>query len=116
MEELFLGGGAGQPRKWEASGELLPARKTRGGTRYYATSEILDHQAAVADPLTVCYARVSSHDQKADLDRQHATLEAIAGSRNTHGKNNQSNRREWLYDKRRRIHARIVNVRNDTHR
>ena len=51
-------------------------RKTRGGTRYYATSDLLGHQTAVADPLTVCYARVSSHDQKADLDRQHAALEA----------------------------------------
>ena len=55
---------------------LLPVRKTRGGTRYYATSDLLGHQTAVADPLTVCYARVSSHDQKADLDRQHAALEA----------------------------------------
>ena len=23
-------------RKWEATGELLPARKTKGGTHYYA--------------------------------------------------------------------------------
>ena len=72
----ILGTTPGQLRKWEASGELLPARKTRGGTRYYATSELLGRQAAVADPLTVCYARISSHDQKADLDRQHAALEA----------------------------------------
>ena len=40
---------------------------------------------------------------------------AIARSRNVHGKSNQSNRRERLYAKRRRLHARIVNVRNDNH-
>ena len=40
---------------------------------------------------------------------------AIARSRNVHGKSNQSNRRERLYVKRRRLHSRIVNVRNDNH-
>jgi DNA-binding transcriptional MerR regulator len=28
-------------RKWEAPGELLPARKTKGGTRYYAVADLL---------------------------------------------------------------------------
>ena len=40
---------------------------------------------------------------------------ALARSRNVHGKSNHSNRRERLYAKRRRIHARIVQVRNDNH-
>ena len=43
---------------------------------------------------------------------------AIARSRNVHGRNNHSNRREWLYARRRRRrrrHARAVNVRNDHH-
>ena len=40
---------------------------------------------------------------------------AIARSRNAHGRSNHSNRRERLYAKRRRIHARIVQVRNDNH-
>ena len=40
---------------------------------------------------------------------------AIARSRTVHGRSNHSNRRERLYDKRRRIHARVVNVRNDHH-
>ena len=31
--------------------------------------------------LTVCYARVSSHDQKADLDRQQAVLEAYCAAK-----------------------------------
>ena len=40
---------------------------------------------------------------------------AIARSRNVHGRSNHSNRRERLYAKRRRLHARVVNVRNDNH-
>ena len=40
---------------------------------------------------------------------------AIARSRNVHGKSQQSNRRDRLYAKRRRLHAKIVNVRNENH-
>ena len=74
----LLGTTPGQLRKWEANGELLPARKTQGGTRYYAIADLFGRSAAASpeEPLTVCYARVSSHDQKADLDRQQAALEA----------------------------------------
>ena len=61
-------------RAWERSGELLPARRTRKGTRYYAVSDLLGFRSDAA--ATVGYARVSSHDQKADLDRQQAVLEA----------------------------------------
>jgi len=66
-------------RKWEKSGELLPARKTKGGTRYYDAAQLLglgDSEAA-----TVGYARVSSHDQKADLARQQETLEAYCAAK-----------------------------------
>lgn len=66
-------------RKWEASGELLPARKTAGGTRYYATADLMG--LGDADTPTVCYARVSSHDQKEDLERQHAMLEAYCAAK-----------------------------------
>ena len=65
-------------RKWERTGELLPARKSRAGTRYYAVSDLLG-VANEAAP-TLCYARVSSHDQKADLDRQQAALEAYCAA------------------------------------
>ena len=51
----------------------------------------------------------------AGLMRLRRLDKAIARSRNVHGKSNRSNRRERLYDKRRRLHARIVNVRNDNH-
>ena len=49
------------------------------------------------------------------LGRLRRLDKAIARSRNVHGKTQQSNRRERLYVKRRRLHARIVNVRNDNH-
>lgn len=66
-------------RKWEASGELIPARKTAGGTRYYAVADLLG--LGDADAPTVCYARVSSHDQKEDLERQHAMLESYCAAK-----------------------------------
>lgn len=66
-------------RKWEASGEMLPSRKTAGGTRFYAVADLLG--LGDADAPTVCYARVSSYDQKADLERQHAMLEAYCAAK-----------------------------------
>ena len=41
--------------------------------------------------------------------------QAIARSRDMHGRTETSNRRERLYARRRRLHARMVNVRNDVH-
>jgi len=58
----------------ENTGELLPARKTRGGSHSYdlaALTSLADEAAA-----TLCYCRLSSHDQKGDLDRQQKRLEA----------------------------------------
>ena len=40
---------------------------------------------------------------------------AIARSRNVHGRHDHSNRRERLYARRDRLHARVVNVRNENH-
>ena len=75
----MLGTTPGQLRRWDATGELLPTRKTAGGTRYYAVSDLLG-PANEAAP-TVCYARVSSQDQRADLDRQQAVLEAYCAAK-----------------------------------
>ena len=75
----LLGTTPGQLRKWESTGELLPTRKTRGGTRYYAVADLLG--LANESAPTIGYARVSSHDQKADLDRQHAALEAYCAAK-----------------------------------
>ena len=49
------------------------------------------------------------------LGRLRLLDKSIARSRSVHGKSNHSNRREELYAKRRRLHARIVNVRDDNH-
>ena len=66
-------------RAWERSGALLPARRTRKGTRYYAMSDLPGFRSEAA--ATVGYARMSSHDRKADLDRQHAVLEACCAAK-----------------------------------
>ena len=66
-------------RKWETTCELLPARKTAGGTRYYAAADLLGLGDAGAP--TVGYVRVSSHDQKSDLERQHGMVEAYCAAK-----------------------------------
>lgn len=70
-------------RNWDASGELVPARRTASGYRYYDRAELLGRGCSEAN-LTVGYARVSSHDQKADLDRQHEVLEAYCSAQGWH--------------------------------
>ncbi len=62
-------------RKWESTGELLPKRKTQSGTRYYDVAELLN--LGDEDTRTISYARVSSHDQKKDLQHQQEMLEMI---------------------------------------
>ena len=52
---------------------------------------------------------------KAGIRRLRQVDQAIARSRKVHGRSNHSNRRERLYAKRRKVHARIVQVRNDNH-
>lgn len=56
-------------RRWEMDGSFLPDRKTKGGTRYYDLNKLLGLKK-IDTYLTIAYARVSSHDQKADLQRQ----------------------------------------------
>ncbi len=60
-------------RRWEKSGQLLPDKKTLGGTRYYDIDRLLGVTSKEVT-LTYAYARVSSHDQKEDLQRQKAVL------------------------------------------
>jgi len=60
-------------RRWEISGYLKPDRKSEGGTRYYSRDKLLGKKRIEAD-LTLAYARVSSHDQKKDLERQKSLL------------------------------------------
>jgi predicted site-specific integrase-resolvase len=66
-------------RRWEASGELIPDRKSAGGVRYYDLAKILG--LGNEDAPTIGYARVSSHDQKSDLERQAELLEAFCAAK-----------------------------------
>ena len=66
-------------RKWEASGELVPDRKSAGGTRYYDVGKIMG--LGNEDMPTIGYARVSSHDQNNDLVRQQELLEAFCAAK-----------------------------------
>ena len=69
-------------RKWESTGEILPFRKTAGGTRYYRVCDLLpEGGASVLPDVSVCYARVSSRDQSKDLDRQQEVLESFCAAR-----------------------------------
>ena len=62
-------------RRWEEGGVIQPAQRTPKGTRLYSLQELLGVND-LAYP-TIAYARVSSSDQKEDLERQHAVLEAF---------------------------------------
>lgn len=75
----LLGCGIDTLRKWEKSGELLPDRKTRGGTRFYDPDKLL--ALGEVDAPTIGYARVSSRDQKADLERQKEMLETYCAAK-----------------------------------
>lgn len=65
-------------RRWDNEGRL-PSIKTEGGHRRYDISKLKPetvHKYDFADNRkTIAYARVSSHDQKADLERQKQVLE-----------------------------------------
>lgn len=63
-------------RRWEAEGKLIPSR-TAAGHRRYDLSKIKPELVHTQDEQrkTIAYARVSSQDQKADLERQKQVLE-----------------------------------------
>lgn len=65
-------------RRWEREGRLIPDERTAGGRRRYDLARLkpeLFHADLQSQRKTVAYARVSSHDQKADLERQKQVLE-----------------------------------------
>lgn len=70
-----LGVSATTLRRWESSGKLVPAR-TAGGQRRYDLAALRPdmHQGALSLRPTISYARVSSHDQRSDLERQEQVL------------------------------------------
>ena len=72
-----LGVAVGTLRRWHRQGRLAPAGRTVGDHRRYLRDTLrlgLD-ESATAVGKTVCYARVSSHDQAEQLKTQAARLE-----------------------------------------
>ena len=63
-------------RRWEKEGKLT-SQRTELGHRRYDLSQIKPEQYhnKLDERRTLAYARVSSHDQKADLERQKQVLE-----------------------------------------
>lgn len=65
-------------RRWEEEGKLIP-KKTAAGHRRYLVDDLAFHPSVsrrlIDKRQTIAYARVSSHDQKADLERQKQVLE-----------------------------------------
>jgi excisionase family DNA binding protein len=64
-------------RRWEARGKIQ-AEHTAGGHRRYDLAKLrpeLYRASEAASRKTFAYARVSSHDQKEDLERQKQVLE-----------------------------------------
>ena len=73
----FLGVTPSTLRRWEREGRLLPDERTAGGYRRYDLARLRPNpfRRQHGGRKTVAYARVSSHDQKADLERQKQVLE-----------------------------------------
>ena len=71
-------------RRWHESGRLIPDHITEGGRRRYdlvrLRPEMFHQDAGGSERRTVAYARVSSHDQKSDLERQAQVLEAYCAA------------------------------------
>ena len=75
-------------RRWEEEGKLVPER-TLGGQRRYSLAKIqpnMFRNFGADDRKTIAYARVSSRDQKKDLERQKQVLEMYCSSKG------------WLYE------------------
>ncbi|OPB31379.1 IS607 family transposase [Bartonella sp. AR 15-3] len=69
-------------RRWEGEGKII-SEHTVGGHRRYDLSKLrpeLFHSRELSQRKTIAYARVSSHDQKDDLERQKQVLELYCAS------------------------------------
>jgi len=70
-------------RRWERKKKIAPTHRTQGGQRRYDITKLpfsdLSHKPT--DRPTIAYARVSSHDQKEDLQRQVHMLEIYCSAK-----------------------------------
>ena len=66
----YLGVSISTMRRWEQEGKLIPSR-TAGNQHRYDTIELMKFRGQKTNAkYTIAYARVSSSDQKDDLERQ----------------------------------------------
>src|SRR5258705_191425 len=72
-------------RRWEAEGRLVPEH-TAGRHRRYDLAKLKPELFRLApdERKTIAYARVSSHDQKDDLERQKQMLELYCARQGWH--------------------------------
>jgi excisionase family DNA binding protein len=76
----LLGVSTSTLRRWERDGKIT-SHRTEGKHRLYRLSQFkILKQSHTRDRKTIAYARVSSTDQKADLDRQKKVLEMYCAS------------------------------------
>lgn len=66
-------------RRWDVEGRLVPQR-TPGGQRRYEV-KALGGEPLLDQRVTIAYARVSSSDQKSELERQKRVLEMFCVAR-----------------------------------
>jgi DNA invertase Pin-like site-specific DNA recombinase len=80
---LFLGVSTQTLRRWEQ--KKAPSHRTKGGQRRYDVSQLTPSSSLnqINERPTIAYARVSSHDQKEDLQRQVQMLEIYCAARGT---------------------------------
>ena len=73
-------------RRWEKEGKLIPDARTKGGQRRYRLSTLIPETKRKMNykRKTIAYARVSSSDQKEDLERQKRALELFCASNGWH--------------------------------
>ena len=69
-------------RRWEAEGKIQAERTPKGHRRYDLAQlrGLKPYETSKTNRPTVCYARVSSHDQKENLVRQVALLETFCAA------------------------------------
>jgi putative resolvase len=69
-------------RRWEKEGKIRPERTPHGHRRYDLAqlSGLRPYEVSQTNRPTICYARVSSHDQKEDLVGQVQMLEMFCAA------------------------------------
>ncbi len=75
---VMLGVSISTMRRWETEDKLIPNHRTCGNHRRYELSKIMNllhSDKALPPKKSICYARVSGHDQRNDLIRQEKRLE-----------------------------------------